>query len=156
MYIGKQCNILGGRRICLDRNVTVRPYVDLWAAGNGVVIGERCRISVVNSLNIGKNVLISPDVYITDCDHAYENIKIPVMEQGVVNRQNKVSIGDDSYIGIHAVIVGNVSIGKHCVVGANSVVTKDIPDYCVVAGVPAKIIKHYNFMLNTWVKVDLK
>lgn len=134
----------------------------MWTGGNGVVIGEgseigeRCRISVVNSLNIGKNVLISPDVYITDCDHAYENIKIPVREQGVVNRQNKVSIGDDSYIGIHAVIVGNVSIGKHCVVGANSVVTKDIPDYCVVAGVPANIIKKYNFNTQEWELQKLK
>lgn len=52
-----------------------------------------------------------------------------------------VSIGEGSYIGINAVIVGNVKIGKHCVIGANSVVTKDVPDYCVAVGSPARVIK---------------
>lgn len=97
-------------------------------------------------------VLISPDVYITDCDHAYENINIPVIEQGVIKKDNKVSIGGHSYIGIHSVIVGNVAIGKHCVIGANSVVTKDIPDYCVAVGSPAKVIKRYDFTEQEWVE----
>lgn len=52
-----------------------------------------------------------------------------------------MTIGDGSYIGINAIIVGNVKIGKYCVIGANSVVTKDIPDYSVAVGSPAKIIK---------------
>ena len=52
-----------------------------------------------------------------------------------------MTIGDGSYIGINAVIVGNVRIGKHCVIGANSVVTKDVPDYCVAVGSPARVIK---------------
>lgn len=56
-------------------------------------------------------------------------------------RGQTVSIGDGSYIGINAVIVGNVKIGKHCVIGANSVVTKDVPDYCVAVGSPARVIK---------------
>ena len=59
-----------------------------------------------------------------------------------------MSIGDGSYIGINAVIVGNVKIGKHCVIGANSIVTRDIPDYCVAVGSPAKIIKKYE--KNGW------
>ena len=110
--IGKQCSILGGRKISLGSNVTIRPYVDLWAAGRGIAIGaeseigERCRISIVNKLDIGEMVLISPDVYKTDCDHAYENINIPVIEQGVIKKDNKVSIGGHSYIGIHSVMVG--------------------------------------------------
>lgn len=52
-----------------------------------------------------------------------------------------VTDGNGVYIGINAVIVGNVKIGKHCVIGANSVVTKDVPDYCVAVGSPAKVIK---------------
>lgn len=52
-----------------------------------------------------------------------------------------MSIGDGSYIGINAVIVSNVKIGKHCVIGANSVVTKDVPDYCVAVGSPSRVIK---------------
>lgn len=63
------------------------------------------------------------------------------MDQGIVQKGQKVYIGDGSYIGINTVIVGNVKIGKHCVIGANSVVTHDIPDYGVAAGCPAKVIK---------------
>lgn len=109
--------------------------------GRGSEIGERCRISIANSLEIGEKVLLSPNVYITDCDHEYRNIKIPVIDQGIVQRGQRVSIGEGSYIGINAVIVGNVKIGKHCVIGANSVVTKDVPDYCVAVGSPARVIK---------------
>ena len=109
--------------------------------GKSSEIGERCRISIANSLEIGEKVLLSPNVYITDCDHEYRNVDVPVIDQGVVQRGQKVSIGEGSYIGINTVIVGNVKIGKHCVIGANSVVTKDVPDYCVAVGSPARVIK---------------
>ena len=112
--------------------------------GTGSEIGERCRISIANSLEIGGKVLLSPNVYITDRDHEYRNIEVPVIDQGIVQRGQKASIGEGSYIGINAVIVGNVKIGKHCVIGANSIVNKDIPDFCVAVGCPAKIIKSYN------------
>lgn len=137
--------------LCLERetledSVTVRPYAQIWSVGTvrigrGSEIGERCRISIANSLNMGEKVLLSPNVYITDCDHEYCNLEVPVIDQGVVQRGQTVSIGDGSYIGINAVIVGNVKIGKHCVIGANSVVTKDVPDYCVAVGSPSRVIK---------------
>lgn len=92
-------------------------------------------------MDIGEKVLLSPNIYITDCDHEYRNIDIPVIDQGIVQKGQAVSIGDGSYIGINTVIVGNVKIGKHCVIGANSVVTKDVHDYCVAVGSPAKVIK---------------
>lgn len=99
-------------------------------------------------MDIGEKVLLSPNVYITDCDHEYRNIDIPVIDQGITQKGQTVFIGDGSYIGINAVIVGNVKIGKHCVIGANSIVTRDIPDYCVAVGSPAKIIKKYE--KNGW------
>lgn len=158
IYIGKNVSIRGGKNITLHNNVVIRPFVDLWNngktdIGDGSEIGTRSRISIANKLLIGKNVLISPDVYITDCDHNYKNINLPIMQHGIVENNNKVEIGDGSYIGIHAVIVGNVKIGKHCVIGTNSVVTKDIPDYCVATGAPAKIIKRYNFNTGYFEKV---
>ena len=110
--------------------------------GKGSEIGERCRISIINSLEIGEKVLLSPNVYITDCDHEYRNTNIPVIDQGIVQKGQKVSIGEGSYIGINVVIVGNIKIGKHCVIGANSVVTKDVPDYSVAVGSPARVIKN--------------
>lgn len=63
-----------------------------------------------------------------------------------------VRIGDDTWIGTNVVIVGSVNIGKHCVIGANSVVTHDVPDYCVAAGSPCVIKKRYNPKLNAWVR----
>ena len=146
VYIGKHCALKGKNNITLEDSVTVRPYAKIWSGGTvrigrGSEIGERCRISIANSLNMGEKVLLSPNVYITDCDHEYRNLEVPIIDQGVVQRGQTVSIGDGSYIGINAVIVGNVKIGKHCVIGANSVVTKDVPDYCVAVGSPARVIK---------------
>lgn len=146
VYIGKNCSLKGKEHITLEDAVVVRPYAQIWSGGTvrigqGSEIGERCRISIANSLNIGEKVLLSPNIYITDCDHEYRNLKIPVIDQGVVQKGQTVTIGDSSYIGINAVIVGNVKIGKHCVIGANSVVTKNVPDYCVAVGSPAKVIK---------------
>lgn len=147
VYIGKHCALKGKQNIVLEDSVTVRPYAQIWSGGGtvrigaGSEIGERCRISIANSLNIGEKVLLSPNVYITDCDHEYRNISVPVIDQGIVQKGQTVSIGDGSYIGINVVIVGNVNIGKHCVIGANSVVTKDVPDYCVAVGSPAMVIK---------------
>lgn len=146
VYIGKQCALKGKHNITLEDAVTIRPYAQIWSGGTvrigqGSEVGERCRISIANSLNIGKKVLLSPNVYITDCDHEYRNLEVPVIDQGIVQKGQTVTIGDGSYIGINAVIVGNVKIGKHCVIGANAVVTKDVPDYCVAVGSPVTVIK---------------
>lgn len=133
-YFGRFCN-----------STTLYPNLVRGGAvriGQGSEIGERCRISIANSLEIGEKVLLSPNVYITDCDHEYRNVDVPVMDQGIVQKGQKVFIGEGSYIGINAVIVGNIKIGKHCVIGANSVVTKNVPDYCVAVGSPAKVIKN--------------
>lgn len=158
IYIGKNVSLHGGKNISLQNNVIIRPYVDLWcngkvSVGEGSEVGTRSRISIANELQIGQNVLISPDVYITDCDHEYRDIDIPIIKQGIVINNNKIEIGDSSYIGIHSVIVGNVKIGKHCVIGANSVITKSIPDYCVVVGSPARVIKKYSFFTAQWENV---
>ena len=115
IYIGKHCSLKGKHHITLEDCVTVRPYAQIWSGGTvkigmGSEIGERCRISIANSLEIGGKVLLSPNVYITDCDHEYRNVDIPVIDQGVVQKGQKVSIGEGSYIGINAVIVGNVKI----------------------------------------------
>jgi acetyltransferase-like isoleucine patch superfamily enzyme len=87
-------------------------------------------------------------VYISDNIHAYKDVTKPIMHQPIVHKGN-VYIGDNSWIGESVSIIG-ANIGKHCVIGANSVVTHDIPDYCVAVGSPAKVIKRYNFDINQW------
>lgn len=157
IYIGKRCNICGGKNIELASGVTIRQNVDLWCGsdahiriGLGSEIGERVRISIINSLDIGNKVLISPNCYITDCDHEYKRTDIPIIDQGIVNRPNSVCICDGAYIGINTVIVGNVKIRKNSVIGANSVVTKDVPDYCVAVGSLCRVIKKYLESTRNW------
>ena len=92
-------------------------------------------------------------IFITDHNHKFEDPKIPVKDQGISIQENaRIEIGSGSWIGTKVTIIGNVRIGRHCVIGANSVVTKDIPDYCVAAGVPAKVIRKYDPETRQWAK----
>lgn len=85
------------------------------------------------------------------------NTEIPISQSNLggvmVNDEDSVRIGEGSWLGTNVVVVGNVHIGKHCVIGANSVVTKDIPDYTVAAGIPCKVIKRYDFERKEWVRI---
>ena len=118
---------------------------------NNTVIGHFSHIIALKDIHIGSNVLMADKVFISDCTHEYEQIDTPIIQQPV-RILSPVSIGDDSWIGENVCILG-ASVGRHCVIGANSVVTKDIPDYTVAAGNPAKILKRYDFLNQCWVKV---
>lgn len=94
--------------------------------------------------------MIGPNVYIADCQHEFSDIKIPLIDQGINSYTNKIKIGDGTWIGINSCILGNVSIGDNCVIGANSFVNKDIPEYSVAVGSPAKVIKMFDTIDNEW------
>jgi acetyltransferase-like isoleucine patch superfamily enzyme len=115
-------------------------------------IGHFSTISCVRDVRIGKNVLIADRVYISDNIHSYEDITLPVMHQPTIFK-NSAYIGDDTWIGANVSIIG-ARVGKHCVIGANSVVTKDIPDFSVAIGSPASVIKRYNFETNVWQRTN--
>lgn len=122
-----------------------------------LIIEDGCRIGNFNHIyatkyiKLGKNVLTADKVYISDNQHHYEDIHTPVLHQDI-KQIGLVEIGDGSWIGENVCILG-CKIGKNCVLGANSVITKDIPDYSVAVGIPAKIIKRYNLMTDKWEKV---
>lgn len=118
---------------------------------DGSVIGNFNHIFATKSIVIHKNVLTADKVYISDNLHSYEDINVPVLKQSVV-QNGEVEIGEGSWLGENVCVLG-AHIGKHCVIGANSVVTKDIPDYCVAVGVPARVIKQYNATSDRWEKV---
>lgn len=120
--------------------------------GKGVNIGNLCHISCTNSIIIEDNVLIAEKVTLADSTHEYERIDIPIIHQPF-GMLRSVKIGEGSWIADNCCILG-ASIGKHCVIGAGSVVTKDIPDFCVAVGNPAKIIKRYNPESEIWEKVN--
>lgn len=115
-------------------------------------IGHFFHCVALKEVRIGENVLIADKVFLSDCTHNYSEISRSIIESGISHIRN-VDIGTDSWIGEGASILG-VSIGKHCIIGANSVVTQDVPDYCVAAGNPAKIIKRFDESSNSWVKVN--
>ena len=89
---------------------------------------------------------------ISDNLHSYENISLPISKQPV-KQIGCVKIGDGTWLGENVVVIG-AKIGKNCVIGANSVVNKDIPDYCVSVGIPAKIIKRFNLKTSKWENTD--
>lgn len=145
--------------IAIGSNVDIRAQVFLEAISpldhvvleidDDTYIGYFVRITALGFVRIGRSVLIADRVYISDTGHDYEDVTVPVKDQGL-RLDRKVEIGDGSWIGIGAAIVGNVRIGRGCVVGANAVVNRDVPDFTVVAGSPAHPIRRFDG--NGWVR----
>jgi acetyltransferase-like isoleucine patch superfamily enzyme len=119
--------------------------------GDGCVFGYNNHITAVKRVEIGRRVLTANNVYISDNLHRYEDVSLPVMDQPV-HLKAEVSIGDGSWIGENACIIG-ARVGKNCVVGANAVVTRDVPDYSVVVGSPAFVIKRFDMAVGRWVSL---
>lgn len=159
-YIDRPLRIDGPENISIGKHVTVKyktwlasmPQTDTQQSNlvieDGSIIGNFNHIFATHEIRIGKRVLIADKVYISDNVHTYIDPGTPVMDQPI-KQLNKVSIGDGTWIGENVSIIG-ASIGKNCVIGSNSVVTKDIPDFCVAVGSPARIIKRYNPANKIW------
>lgn len=167
LYIGKGTKIVNTENMFFGKNVSIMPDNMLFChtpssklvLGTGVELGMYSRIGCLNYIEIGNNVITGPHVFIADYNHEYKDPLKPIKFQGncvtksIEHHEGGVHIGEDSWIGTNVVISGTISIGKHCVIGANSVVTHDIPDYSVAVGMPCKVIKRYNFELGTWEKI---
>lgn len=161
-YIGMDVKFVNRGKVELRGNVTIRPSSHLYAnvhgseitLGEGTEIGNHSTISSYNKVVFGKDVLTGSHVFVTDHNHEYADPDVPIHRQGVrCGEGDEVVIGEGSWIGTNAVIVGNVRIGRHCVIGANSVVTKDIPDCSVAVGIPARVVKRYDSLTGEWRKV---
>lgn len=152
----------GKRRIAIGNHVHIQ--YKSWLASNPVgggiselVIEDGCTIGHFNHIYATKRIVLRKDVltadkvYISDNMHGYEDVGTTILRQPVVQR-NTVEIGEGSWLGENVSVIG-ANVGKHCVIGANSVVTHDIPDYSVAVGSPAKVIKRYDFGLRKWIKV---
>jgi acetyltransferase-like isoleucine patch superfamily enzyme len=132
---------------------TNEPFCKL-EIGEGTVLGNFNHIYATKSIILGKNVLTADKVYIGDNQHGYEDHRIAILHQPIKQIQT-VQIGDGTWLGENVCVIG-ANIGKNCVIGANAVVTKDIPDYSVAVGAPAKVIKRYSFDSGKWEKTDKK
>lgn len=167
LYIGKACKIVNAKSIFFGKDVSIMPYTMLFCHPNGEInigdgseIGMYSRIASQGKVIIGKNVFSGPHIFIADYNHEYRDVNVPIKYQGNLIKESAqfkmggVQIGDDTWLGTNTVIAGTVNIGKHCVIGANSVVTEDIPDFCVAVGSPCKVIKKYNSVTKRWERIQ--
>jgi acetyltransferase-like isoleucine patch superfamily enzyme len=109
--------------------------------GDRCVIGRGSHIVAHHSIEIGADVFTGPYVYITDQNHSYADVEVPVGRQWPVN--SGVRIGAGTWLGTGAIVLPGSVIGKNVVVAAGAVVRGKVPDYAVVGGVPAKVLKEY-------------
>lgn len=124
-----------GKNVNIERHAIFSPELSI---GDNSGVGIDCEI--YGKVSIGSDVMMGPEVIIYTSGHAHERIDIPMREQGM-SEIKPVTIGNDVWIGRRAMIMPGVNIGNGVVIGAGAVVTKDVPDYCIVGGVPAKILK---------------
>nr|WP_211298069.1 acyltransferase [Marinobacterium halophilum] len=133
--IGMGCRV--GNSCELEPGIDVGFRPDLF-------IGTRCQINqntTIKSARIGNDVMIAPGVVLLDRQHGFTSTDIPMAQQGSSPRQLTV-ICDDVWLGQNVIVMPGITIGTGVIVGAGSVVTKDLPDWSIAVGVPAKIIRY--------------
>ena len=147
-----------GNSVRLDKDASLIVATEDPAGEPVIVIDDNCflgygaMISAKNRVHLERDVLVGQQVMILDHNHAYEDITIAISRQGITEG-GRVRIGQGSWIGRGSAIIcakGELTIGRNCVVGFNSIVTRSIPDYSVVFGSPATIIRHYDPETRTW------
>lgn len=151
-------SVFGESGIEIGSQTLIGPFVSLAAGMPGqpprgrdqlavVVIGDRCSIgrgsSIVglHRIEIGDDVAVAPDVYITDHNHRYDDVTVPIA--GQTPDAGPVRIGSGSWLGTGVVVLPGSDIGCHVAVAAGSVVRGRVPDRCVVAGAPARVVRQY-------------
>jgi len=147
--IGKKVHVNEGSWMLSHKISEKDPVIKI---GSGSYIGRFVHIVSVNEIDIGDNALIADKVYISDNAHNYKDINAIIKDQDILD-YGPVVIGENTWLGENVCVMG-ASVGKHCVVGANAVVTKDIPNYSIAVGSPAKVIKQYNLSTQKWEKVS--
>ncbi|MDF2820342.1 MAG: dapH 1 [Clostridiales bacterium] len=156
-YIGKPIYLSGTKKVTIANKVRIFPGLRMEVYGkNGkitieenVSIGQNLHItSSDDELIIGKNTTILGNVYITNIDHEYRIIGKHIMDQDYIIK--KTIIGENCFIGFGVGIQAGTILGKQCIIGSNSIVRGTFPDYCVIAGAPAKVVKKYNHNNGIW------
>jgi acetyltransferase-like isoleucine patch superfamily enzyme len=131
---------------------------DFSTINNGVgdvIIGDHTLVGmsnvIIGPVTIGNNVITAQHVVMSGLNHVYTDVFTPISRQKV--KTAEIIIEDDCWIAANAVITAGVKVGKHSVIAAGAVVTKDVPPYSIVAGNPGKVIKRFDFEKNSWIKV---
>ena len=160
LFIKRHCNIKKLSQIKFGNNVRLGEFTRIncyskngkIVFGNNVYAVNRNSFLVGGNIIIGNNTLLGSDICITSENHGMEvESDLNFGKQPLICRD--VVIGDGCWISEKVIILPGVHIGKKCVIGAGAVVTKDIPDYSIAVGNPARVIKKYNFETKVWEKL---
>lgn len=157
-YIGKPIFLMGVRNISLGKRTRIFPMARIEVHGKtaelvieeNVGIGQSVHIIVGAKLVIGTGTVIAPQVFINDMDNDYQGIGKTVLEQREIIKETR--IGKKCFIGYGVVIHAGTILGEQNIVGAGAVVKGTYPDYCVIVGNPARIIKRYDPLSKVWKK----
>ena len=147
-------DVMPFNRFFLGANSTIEDFCTINNGVGAIYIGSETRIGIgsvlIGPVNVGSNVRLAQNVVVSALNHNYSDVSKPISKQGITI--NEVYIGDETWIGANSVVLPGVFIGKHCVIAAGSIVTKNIPSYSVVAGNPAKVVKVYQPESNKWIR----
>jgi acetyltransferase-like isoleucine patch superfamily enzyme len=156
--MGKPLFLLGTKRIYIEKRCRFFPLARLETHEGGQIhFGANCSVgqglhivSGQGDLAIGHDTTISANVFISNINHGYSDLAVSVLEQPLVYKETK--IGSYCLLGYGAAILPGTILGDHVIVGANAVTHGTYPSNCVIAGVPAKIVKRYDPATKQWIK----
>jgi acetyltransferase-like isoleucine patch superfamily enzyme len=144
---GNVLEALRSARLTVGAGTLLEPHVWLTAPppariaiGEGSFLNIGVMVAAVDLVEIGSHCMLANGCFVTDANHRFEDPARPVTWQGF-DSKGPTRLGDNVWLGAHVVVTSGVSIGERCVIGANSVVTRDIPAFSVAAGVPARVLR---------------
>ena len=147
-FVGQWFRQFLARRIFSYCGPHVRVHAGVnFGTGKSIRIGENSALAadcwISNDTVIGANVMMAPRVTILSASHEFSDVTCPMIEQGAAKRR-PITVGNDVWIGTQVTILPGVKVGNHSIIGASSVVTKDVPEYAIVAGNPARVLRYRN------------
>jgi acetyltransferase-like isoleucine patch superfamily enzyme len=137
--IGKDAVLRLGRWSWIGHGTKIRIHEGVCEIGAKTVMGQECTISAFQHVSLGRECVIADRVMLIDFDHGVTEVERPIRAQGIYKRD--VRVGSNNWIGYGACILRGVTVGDNCVIGSNTVVTKDVKSNSVVAGAPAKLLR---------------
>ena len=144
------------KKFSVGENSIIEDFSLIANACGDVIIGKKvligCGSKITGPVTFGDNILLAQNVVISGLNHDFDDINTPIVHQGFSVKT--IFIEDGAWIGAGAIITAGVRIGKNSVVGAGSVVTKNIPDYSVAVGNPAKVVKYFNHEKQEWITIS--
>ena len=139
----------------LGKDSTIEDFATVNNGAGPLYIGDRTRIGIsctlIGPVTIGNDVMLAQNIVISGLNHSYKDITRPISLQKQTTAM--ITIEDEVWIGANVVIVAGVRVGKHSVIAAGSVVTKDVPPFSIAGGNPAKVLKAYNPETNQWDRI---